>query len=430
MPLNVPQSNPLTPSQSEVKARIGSMKSLLELPFVQPKNIPKSKQVSTFDYLTDVLRGLGINTDLIFQQFFSQVLQQGGTFLEGAIISGLAAQLTSSEVVLPGQTFSDFDSPPNPVQVRQKNEDFIRQKFQSLGLTNFLQTAKQQIAKDLTLAIFGGQNTSAAQYLNPNEQERDRIIKNAVCASDAFVLSNNAFVRNEDLEYNRIALAQQLEKGEVIFDISCQKVKITLPEDPSWIFEGGGIETIESSSLTPAQSIELLATYVESNAQQINNEENSSSAEKTFYQILIEKFLSNIVNLVFPYMSILTNAIQSDVPPNVNMSSENMFAGTCSILNETSSSLASSKKVFGKTLVNQLYKLLLKLLLLAAIREFKKLTKNYFARLARERNKIKFEKMKAKFPLAGSLTDSFETAQRSIAYANALSKLSSITNIT
>lgn len=292
------------------------------------------------------------------------------------------------------------------------------------GLTNFLQTAKQKIVKDLTLAVFGPKEGPAAEYLNPNADERNRIIENAVCAVDAYSLSNNGFIRDEDVEYNRIALARQLEKGEVILEISCQKVKITLPEDPSWIFEGGGIQTLSSNPTTPAQSIEILATYVESTAQQINNQQNAKSGGKTFMQIFLEKFISNITNLVQPFIGPLLGSIQLDFPEDYNPSVDDLVTNTCEIMNESSPN--PNKKAFGESLANQLYKLLVNMILIIAIREFKKLAKNYFARIYRERGKRKLDKIKARFALTAEAENTIEDAKKAVAYAKAAASLAPI----
>lgn len=422
MPLNIPNTNPLTSTQSELTAKISSMKSLLELPFLEFKTIPKGKQVSTFDYLLRIMESMGLSVEVIFQQFLSRLFDESGTFLEEAIIDGLALQLMLLGIEMPSTTF-DINAVTQEKRdsVVSSNKVLIQSALASAGLTNFMQTAKQQIVKDLTLSVFGPRNGAAAEYLNSNPNERQRIIDNAICAVDAYSLSNNGFIRNEDVEYNRIALAKQLEKGEVILEISCQEVKIKLPEDPSWIFEGGGTQTISSSPITPARSLEILATYVESTSQQINNQQNAKSGGKTFMQILIEKLISNITNLVQPFISPVLGAIQPSFPQGFNPQVDDLITNTCEILNNTSSN--PNKKAFGESLSNKLYKLLINVLLIAAIREFKKLVKNYFSRISRERGKRKLEKIKARFSL---IDDSVDEARKAVAFEKAIASLSSV----
>ena len=422
MPLNVPNSNPLTTTQSELTAKIGSMKSLLELPFLEFKTVPKEIQISTFDYLLRILESMGISVEVIFQQFLSRVFDESGEFLEDAVIDGLAKQLTFAGVQMPGGTFDVGTTGDEEIlAITNANKSAISAGLEAAGLSNFLQTAKQQIVKDLTLAIFGPKDGPAAEYLNPDPAQRQRIIENAVCAVDAYSLSNNGFTRNEDVEYNRIALARQLEKGEVILEISCQEVKIKLPEDPSWIFEGGGTQTLSSNPTTPAQSLEVLATYVESTAQQINNQQNAKSGGKTFIQILIEKLISNITNLVQPFIGPLLGAIGPLFPEEFNPQVDDLVTSTCEVLNESSPN--PNKKAFGETLANRLYKLLVNMLLIIAIREFKALVKNYFARIARERGKRKLEKIKARFAM---VDDAAEETRKAVAFAKASASLASV----
>lgn len=411
MPFSTPNTNPLTTTQSELTARIGSMKSLLEIPFVDFNNIPKSKQVSTSDYLLRILNTLGLNPKFVFQQFIAQVLDTSGNFLENAVIEASATQLMYTGVQLPGGTFNLGQTTAQQRQtIINQNKSFISARVSQLGLTNFLQTAKQQIAKDLTLSIFGPKDGAAAEYLNPNPSERERIISESICAVNAFSMSNDGFERNEDVEYNRIALARQLERGEVILEISCQQVKVRLPEDPSWIFEGGGTQTIGSSPTTPAQSLDILATYVESTAQQINNEQNTKSAGKTFQEILVERMISTMTFLLYPYIGTLIAAFETDLPDGVNVNADTLVTSTCEIQNQTSSN--PNKKRFGESIANQLYKKLVSLLLIVATREFKKLVKNYFARIARERARRKLEKNKARFALVEDVAEEAEKAAR------------------
>ena len=71
MAFKTQQNAPLTDSQKEVTAKIGSMKSLLSLPFRRNKNIPKNQQISTFDYLLKILRVfdiLAIPGDIVLQK--------------------------------------------------------------------------------------------------------------------------------------------------------------------------------------------------------------------------------------------------------------------------------------------------------------------------------------------------------------------------
>ena len=66
----------LTEVQSELTAKIGSMKSILALPSFKKPNIPKDLQISPMDYLLKVLSSLGIDPQIIFSSFLSSVLDE------------------------------------------------------------------------------------------------------------------------------------------------------------------------------------------------------------------------------------------------------------------------------------------------------------------------------------------------------------------
>jgi hypothetical protein len=61
----------LTDLQSELTAKIGSMKSILALPNIKKPNIPKGQQISTTDYLLKIFSSLGIDPQVVFNAFLS-----------------------------------------------------------------------------------------------------------------------------------------------------------------------------------------------------------------------------------------------------------------------------------------------------------------------------------------------------------------------
>jgi len=66
------------------------------------------------------------------------------------------------------------------------------------------------------------------------------------------------------------------------------------------------------------------------------------------------------------------------------------------------------------------------MILIIAIREFKKLAKNYFARIYRERGKRKLDKIKARFALTAEAENTIEDAKKAVAYAKAAASLAPI----
>jgi len=418
MALSLPISSPLTESQSELNAKVSSMKSLLSLTSSKRVNVPKQYQISTYDYSKKLLNTLGFTLEPLFLLFVEKVFDEGGDFLEKEVLRGIAASLASKGTLLPNvQTPT---SEMTEVMVKKYENQNLAYMRTSMSLpANFLSVAKQQIAKNLVLMLFGPKDGPTAEYLNPDPAERQRLISEAICGSFAFSMSNDPIVREEDIEYNRIALAKQLERGKVMFTISCQDVHISLPQDPAIIFEGGGQFTIPSQSITPAQSLNFVIQHVGNQVQNINSEANKASGGRSFFEIMIEKMMGYMSSLVAPFLGPVMAGINS-TPAGANYVQEDIVYSTCDLLNDPEN---SSKKVFGKSLSNHLYKALLSFMLSTLIREFKKLVANYFAKIALERQKRKLEKIKQKFKVFEDTADKVKKAER---YASALSSLSSI----
>jgi len=389
----------LTDSQSELTSKIGSMKSLLSLPSIFKKNIPKNQQISSYDYLMKILRSIGITPELIIQIFVNKVFSIAENFLEDKVIEAMGVALDAKGIKL---------------SQNQTNADVLRAAIPA----NFLVAVKLKIAQELTYMIFGPRNGSAAQTLVPDVIRRNFLLGEAVCGINIFSLSNNPTIRNEDIAFNRVKLAEQLERGEVIFEINCQDVKIKLPDDPSIFFNTSGPNTISSSPITPAQSIDLVVSYVQNRAQQINNQQNSKQVGKTFMEIFVEKLLNYITTLVLPYLGPIFAFLKTR-NETINLTPENTLYGTCAIEANPNS---LETQAFSKALINSLYRELIKSLLLEAIKGFKKLVSAYFAKTALEKMRRKAEKIKLKFKIfKGS-----EDLQGAARQKKALSSLSGI----
>jgi len=421
MALKIPISSPLTESQSELTSKIGSMKSLLSLPIDVNLNIPKDKQISTFDYLLKVMRTLGIEPEFIFNLFLEKVFNETGTFLEEHVISGVANSI--------GQKGRDLQNNiNNPAATQEEKDQFKKNNLAYLvGLVppTFLQTVKQQLAKNLTIMIFGPKSGPATAALNPSPTEVTRLIEDAVCGQNLFSMSSDPIVRQEDVEFNKVKLKEQLEKGEVVFEVSCQKVKVVLPEDPGYMFgEGGQFTSSSTLPPTPAQSLALVVQNVKNQGQQINNEENSNSIGKSFFEILIGKLLNYISTMVFPFLGPVFAAVNSS-PAGAGLTAANVAYSNCDIANSAGSPQAEEQQEFFKTLANALLKELIRMLLVFVIKEFKKLVSNYFTRTAIEKQKRKTEKIKLKFEVFKGAGESAAKAKR---YAAAASTLNGVLN--
>ncbi len=408
----------LTDAQGELTAKIGSMKSLLALPNIKKPNIPKEQQISAFDYLVRLLNALGIDPQVVFNAFLGKVFDQTGTFLEEKVIFALADSFGEKGIQLSPYINDPLASSAQKKQYKESNKQYL------LGIipNTFLQTVKQKISKDLMIMVFGPKDGPTAVALNPNATERNTLINNAVCGIGIFAISNDPQTKNSDLEYTRIKRRQELEKGEVIFEISCQDIKIKLPEDPSFIFQGGGVNTIGATlPPTPYQSIIFVNQYVNNQFQRINNESNNNKGGRSYLQILIEFLLSYISVLVQPYLPNVFTIINAQVNPPAPFQAGDFAFDNCAINDDPSS---IEKKEFARSLMNALLKDLIKLLLVYGIKFFKRFVKNYFAKKALERQKRRFQKQTLKFQqVLSKVQDTQDKIQK---YQAALSVLTDV----
>ncbi len=423
MALQIPISSPLTDSQAELTSKIGSMKSLLAFPIDVNLTIPKENQISTFDYLLKIFKALGLDPELIFNVFLDKIFDETGTFLEENVINAVADSIGEKGRQLPG-----INNPTATTEDKEEYKKNNRAYLTGIVPATFLQAFKQQMAKNLTIMIFGPKSGPAAEALNPNASERNRLIEDAVCSQNLFSLSSDPIVKNEDVEYNRVKLRRQLEAGQVIFEISCQEVKVKLPDNPGYMFgEGGQFTQSSATPPTPSQSLNLLVQHVKNVGQQINNEQNSNSIGHSFFEIMIGKIFNYISSLVFPFLGPIFNLIQND-PAAAGLSSSSVAYSNCDVMNSAGNPAQNpaEKQEFFKSLANALLKELLRLLLVFVIKEFKKLVANYFTRTAIERQKRKAEKIKQKFNIFNKLGEAQELADKAKKYAAATSTLAGI----
>jgi hypothetical protein len=134
MALKIPISSPLTDAQSELTSKIGSMKSLLSLPIDINLNIPKSQQISTFDYLIKVMRALGVEPEIIFNLFLDKVFSETGTFLDEKVIIAVADSI--------GQKGRQLPNVNNPAATQEQKDEYKitnRDYLLNLVPTTFLQ---------------------------------------------------------------------------------------------------------------------------------------------------------------------------------------------------------------------------------------------------------------------------------------------------
>lgn len=396
----------LTDLQSELTAKIGSMKSILALPNIKKPNIPKDQQISAMDYLLKIFSSLGIDPQVIFNAFLSSILDELTPKLEEYVLKAIADAIGQKRIQL--SPYINAPLTANSAQI-QVFKDANYQYLKELIPETFLQAAKQKIVKDLMIMIFGPKDGPVAEALNPNAIEREYLISNAVCGIGMFAISNDPQLKDSDIEYTRIKKRKELEKGEVVYEISCQDVKITLPENPQIFFEGGGVNSVDQQlPLTPYQSIVQINQYVVNQTQKINNEKNSNKVGKSFLQILVEALINSISTLIQPYLPSVFTTIENAVAAennfpagSVSFPTIDFVSSMCEINNLSNSNATDAekkqKKEFTRSLLNSLLKDLVKLLLVFAVKRFKKFVKDYFAQRAVERQKRKLEKSRIRY---------------------------------
>jgi len=140
---------------------------------------------------------------------------------------------------------------------------------------------------------------------------------------------------------------------------------------------------------------------------------------------MIGKLFNYISSLVFPFLGPIFTLIQND-PAASGLSPSNVAYSNCEIMNSANSQNSKENQEFFKSLANALLKELLRLMLVFAIREFKKLVANYFTRIAIEKQKRKSEKIKNKFNIFSKADNINSSSEKAKKYAAATTSLSSI----
>lgn len=407
----------LTESQNELVSKIGSMKTILALPSVKKNNIPKDKQISTFDYLLRLCAALGLDPEIIFNRFFSIVFDTTTGYLEEKVLFALADSMGQKGIQLSPYINNPLATTATKKQWKQNNRNYLK----TIIPATFMQTVKQQIVKDFMVMLFGGP-ASSSLVSNTSTNTQSYLLNNAVCGLGIFTISNEPEAKDSDLEYNRAKKRKELEKGEVIFEISCQEVKIKLPDNPGFIFQGGGPNTVGSTlPPTPADSITFINQYVSNQVQRINNEKSAEKGGKAFSQIMVESLLSYISILVQPYLTNVFVVINAQVNPPTPLQQQSFIFSNCDINNDPDN---IEKQEFARSLMNALLKDLLKLLLVFLIKFFKRFVRNYFAKKALEKQKRKLAKATLKFEqIFSKLSDAASKIER---YQAALGVLTDI----
>ena len=415
MPVQVTVNNPLTASQAELVAKLGSMKSLLSLPKVKFNNVPKDKQISLFEYLLRVLELMGITPRFLFEVFISKVFDE--VFITKQILTTFAAMSAKK-----GKNNAQFTTETGldkkgKADLEKKNYEFLNSQIGS-QVEGFFKALKLKIAKDLATMIFGssGDLVTDAYMSTPvnyggttYDTNLNDLKRQSVCGAQLFSLTNNPSISEADLEYNRIQLLKELDQGGSTYTVSCQGVSVSLPQNPKFMFEGGGPQTVSGPTVfNPEKMINTMITDVGNQVQKANDSKNAGSASDSFATDLVQKIIQYAPALVKPVFNFVFEIMEQVEPASTDQANyygytkNSMLSSPCQILADPGN---NEDKEMNKNFCNLLLKALLGILLQFLIKQIKKLAAAYFAKKGLEKLKRKQLKITLRFKIFNKAKD-------------------------
>jgi len=429
-----PVVSPLTQTQEKLLGQLGSLKNILTLPTKKNLNLPEEKQVSTFDYLLRIAEATigAAFIDIILKRFIDEIFNTQSDKLEKMILKGIAKSLDAQ-----GKKISN-----NP---NISNEQWLNANVAGM-LHALFEIVKALIVKQIIAMIFGPKQKMSHDTLgrtdvpiDPNPPSQDVILNDVVAADSMFSLSNADSNQFGDQEFNVVQLKERLEKGEMIFTISCQDIKIKLPVDFDQQVDAI-INNVITTVTTPGQSVgpgsgqvpnpsaafDYIINHVGNETQRINVPENSNAIRKSFLQILVEQIINTIIIAISPYLVDVVNKINTE-NPTLNLTIIGLLSSPAELKNlyKSDESQFNLKSTFISALTNAMYALLISMILKALIKEVKKLIKNAIAKKAATRLQSKFKRLSA---IRNSLNQGLEAADKAKRAAEALRQFDDIFN--
>lgn len=428
-----PVVSPLTQNQEKLLGQLGSLKNILTLPSKPNLNIPEDKQVSSFDYLLRIAEATvgAAFVDIILKKFIDEIFNTQSDKLERMILKGIGKSLDAQ-----GHHIS-----PNP---QVSNESWLATNAAGPLHVSF-QIVKALLVKQIIAMIFGpatkmSHNTQGYptnlgynDNITPTLPTQDETLNNVLAADSMFSISNATSNQYGDQEYNLIQLKERLIKGEVIFTISCQDIKITLPPDfdnqldnmISTVVTLAGESNSGSGQVpNPAAAFNYVGVHVANETQRINTPENSNAVRKSFLQILVDKIINLLVISLSPYLASLINQINT-TNPTLNLTIIGLLSSPEELkkLSTSDENSFNTKSIFISSLTNALYALLISMLLKGLIKEIKKLIKNALAKRAAIKLQSKFKRFAA---IQNAIKSGVDTASKAQQSASALKEFDSI----
>lgn len=408
MAFQTPIGVPLTETQSNLLAQLSSLKSFLSIPDKRVMNLDKSRQISSFDYLLRLTQStIGESfVDVMFRNFISKLFDPNSTKLEELVVKSLAKSLDAN-----GKKISNSET----------NFAWLQTNVQPGLHTTFL-VAKAIIAKQIITMIFGPK-----EKMDTSPEKQTQFLNYATCAEGLFSVSNDTSDTDGDIEFNTVQLRQRLQAGQIIFTISCQDVKISLPANIDDVFNQVINPTNTSTPpVNPAVFFDVISTHVGNETQRINSPVNNNAISKSFLQIIIEKIMNLITPAMEPHLAGALTKINSGPNGNLGLTSVDILSDPCTIRNLCGAGNESEfkkKSAFTASISNLLFAMICSIMLQLLIKEIKKLIANALAKRAKNKLQRKLEKQKQRLEILDSVQDATSAIQKSNAALETLNDI-------
>lgn len=434
MAFKSPVVSPLNESQERLLAQLGSLKNVLTLPFKTQLKISPDKQISSFDYLLRIAQTTvgQAAIDVLLKSFIDKIFDPNNDKLERKILHSLAVSLDKQNKKI------------------SNNPDISNEKWlidNTLPALHLIfQEVKVLIVKQLIAMIFGPKtqmnSPTSQQIQDVTPLSTDEILDNVLAAESMFSLSNSEGNQFGDMEYNMVNLKQQLEKGIVQFTISCQDIKIKIPDNVNQDIDNmlsSIIKTLPGITGEPTTGIirnptiafNYIENHVANELQRINSQENVNAVRKSWIQILLEKLFNLLIISITPFLKGVFDKINSE-NPTLNIAIIGIISSPLELKNLSNSDQQQFeyKSWFMKTFLNAMYALLLSILLKFLIKEVKKLIKNAIAKRAAIKLQSKLKRMAKIKESLNTVQKNIEKAQRAAEALKEFNDIFNFTNIT
>jgi hypothetical protein len=369
--------------------------------------ISKDREVDEFFYPKEGTVGL------IFEGQFQAIENNNNNSSEETLPEGSVNvsenNFTSTPTEAPEPTpFSFFG-------FREEDIGLTNQQYLTKYLLPVLTLGKRALVAKIITMIFGPK-----EKMDDNPELQNILLNSAACGEQMFSVYNNPSITEAELEYNKIKLREQLEKGKIELTISCQKIEISLPENYLQEFDLEDSETIgipEGERPNPAASFVLLQNFVENELQRQRSDEDASAVRRSFLQIIIDKIIQYI-GIAFatnPQMSEIMGFINFELSKSgqAPLSAKNLCSSPCEIVNACQSNNKEEfekKSAFNDVLLNSLLALVLSLLIPKIINECKLIIQGYLTEKIKEKIAILRLRQKRRFEQFDQITGALDKA--------------------